>query len=126
MDRGLCHGTLVTWKDEPGFGFIQTPGQKSDIFLHISELKDSTRRPKVGDTIYYYRVIKEGKISDRNAFILGDRKHPNDRQASSSKTAITELAMPWKELGVLFYCLSLALLPYSSTSDSGSLLSCIR
>ena len=101
VNEGLCHGRLVAWKDDKGFGFIQTSGQKVDIFLHISELKDSTRRPKVGDTIYYYPVIKGDKISARNAFILGARKRPSDRHGSSSKHSTKGLPVPWNLVGLL-------------------------
>jgi cold shock CspA family protein len=39
-----------------------------EVFLHISELKDPTRRPQLGDTIYYYLVAKDGKDRAYNAF----------------------------------------------------------
>ena len=44
--------------------------------MHISELKDSIRRPQVGDTIYYYAVAEDGKARACNAFILGARSKP--------------------------------------------------
>ncbi|MBW4680497.1 MAG: cold shock and DUF1294 domain-containing protein [Microcoleus vaginatus WJT46-NPBG5] len=66
-------GQLTTWKDDRGFGFIQPADGSQEVFLHISELKDSTRRPKVGDTIFYYTVAEDGKARACNAFILGAR-----------------------------------------------------
>jgi uncharacterized membrane protein YsdA (DUF1294 family)/cold shock CspA family protein len=77
MKPGLDRGQLTTWKDERGFGFIQSVNGNQEIFLHISELKDSTRRPQVGDTIYYYAIVKDKKIRACNAFILGARNKPN-------------------------------------------------
>lgn len=72
MKPGLHRGQLTKWKDDRGFGFIQPVDGSQEIFLHISELKDATRRPQVGDTIYYHAVTaKDGKISACNAFILG-------------------------------------------------------
>jgi uncharacterized membrane protein YsdA (DUF1294 family)/cold shock CspA family protein len=77
MKPGLDRGQLTTWKDERGFGFIQSANENQEIFLHISELKDSTRRPQVGDTIYYYAIVKDKKTRACNAFILGARNKPN-------------------------------------------------
>ncbi len=81
MKSGLQSGKLIKWKDEHGFGFIQPVDRSQDVFLHISEIKDSNRRPQVGDTIYYYVVAKNGKFCAINAFILGAR---NKRKSSSS------------------------------------------
>ncbi|MGF1460616.1 MAG: cold shock domain-containing protein [Leptolyngbyaceae cyanobacterium] len=53
----LQSGKLVTWKDEQGFGFIQPAQGQQDVFVHISAIKDRTRRPQVGDTICDYAVV---------------------------------------------------------------------
>lgn len=82
MQPGLRRGQLIKWKDERGFGFIQPADGSQEVFLHISELKDSTRRPRVGDTIYYYVVTDNGKIRAHKAFILGARAKPNSPVAS--------------------------------------------
>ncbi|NJO74271.1 MAG: cold shock domain-containing protein, partial [Leptolyngbyaceae cyanobacterium RM1_406_9] len=76
MKSVLNKGRLTTWKDDRGFGFIQPADGSQAIFLHISELKDSTRRPQVGDTIYYYAVTENGKLRAHKAFILGARRKP--------------------------------------------------
>lgn len=77
MESGLRKGQLTKWKDERGFGFIQPGDGGKEVFLHISEVKDSTRRPQVGDTIYYRVVTEAGKIRAYNAFIFGARSRPN-------------------------------------------------
>lgn len=46
-------GQLKSWKDDKGFGFIQTSELKQDTFIHISTLKAMSRKPKVGDFIYF-------------------------------------------------------------------------
>ncbi len=53
MQPGLHSGKLTKWKDERGFGFIQPVDGSQEVFLHISEVKDATRRPQEDDTIYY-------------------------------------------------------------------------
>ncbi len=77
MTSVLNQGILATWKDDKGFGFIRPKNGGEDIFLHISELKDATRRPQEGDTIYYYVTTQDGKTRACNAFIAGARRKPN-------------------------------------------------
>lgn len=89
MNASLKRGKLTTWKDEQGFGFVRPAGGGKDVFLHISVLERATRRPQVGDTIYY-RAIAEGKKNRANsAFISGARS-----QALSSHTLRTKGAKP--------------------------------
>lgn len=83
MKSGLCKGQLTQWKDDRGFGFIQPVDGSQEIFLHISELKDATRRPKVGDTIYYYVVTEGTKVRASNAFILGAKGKPTSASLSN-------------------------------------------
>jgi uncharacterized membrane protein YsdA (DUF1294 family)/cold shock CspA family protein len=74
MQSGLRSGKLTKWKDERGFGFIQPVDGSQEVFLHISEVKDATRRPQEIDTIYYYCVVdSDDKNHALNAFILGAR-----------------------------------------------------
>jgi uncharacterized membrane protein YsdA (DUF1294 family)/cold shock CspA family protein len=74
MQPGLRSGKLTQWKDERGFGFIQPVDGSQEVFLHISEVKDATRRPQENDTIYYHCVVdSDGKVRACNAFILGAR-----------------------------------------------------
>jgi uncharacterized membrane protein YsdA (DUF1294 family)/cold shock CspA family protein len=79
MKPGLYKGQLTKWKDKQGFGFIQSFNGNQEIFLHISELKDSTRRPQVGDTICYHIVVEDEKNRAHNAFILGARSKLNSQ-----------------------------------------------
>lgn len=87
MGAGLRRGQLIKWKDDRGFGFVQPADGGPEIFLHISELKDTTRRPQVGDTIYYHAVTaQDGKGRACNAFILGARKKV-ETSSNSSESA---------------------------------------
>lgn len=89
METGLRRGQLTKWKDDRGFGFIQPVDGSQKIFLHISKLKDATRRPQVGDTIYYYVVVEDGKVRACNAFILGARSKPTSTSLSNRVTSIS-------------------------------------
>ncbi|NJN90727.1 MAG: cold shock domain-containing protein, partial [Leptolyngbyaceae cyanobacterium SL_5_14] len=63
MKPGLNKGQLVKWNDDRGFGFIKPSESSREVFLHISAIKTTGRRPKVGDTIFYELVTEaDGKI----------------------------------------------------------------
>jgi uncharacterized membrane protein YsdA (DUF1294 family)/cold shock CspA family protein len=88
VQPGLYRGKLTKWNDERGFGFIQPVNSHQEVFLHISEIQASTRRPQVDDTIYYYAVANEnGQLRAYNAFILGARKKPTSASRSFTDKA---------------------------------------
>jgi hypothetical protein len=65
-------GVITQWKDNRGFGFIQPSDGGKEIFLHISEIKGASRRPKVGDTILYeLTTASDGKLRAAKASIDG-------------------------------------------------------
>ena len=65
-------GRLERWKEDKGFGFIRPEHSQVDVFIHISALSNSPRRPVVGDMIYYQlHVDNDGKIKAVNARIEG-------------------------------------------------------
>ena len=84
-------GQLTTWKDDRGFGFVKPDDGSKEVFLHISVLKGSSRRPIVGDTIHYEKVTEEnGKIRASKASIQGVLNQPTvskQRSRSSSQIA---------------------------------------
>jgi uncharacterized membrane protein YsdA (DUF1294 family)/cold shock CspA family protein len=70
MKSGLHRGQLVKWKDDRGFGFIQPVNGGKEVFLHISELSQATRRPQVGDTIDYHLDVSANKVRAIKALIV--------------------------------------------------------
>jgi uncharacterized membrane protein YsdA (DUF1294 family)/cold shock CspA family protein len=73
----LHQGRLTFWQDKRGFGFIKPVSGGRLIFLHISAVKDASRRPQVGDVIHYQLVItQDRKKRACNAFIEGARTNP--------------------------------------------------
>lgn len=66
-------GTLNKWLDDKGFGFITPEKGNQEIFVHISAFdRDLPRRPKAGDTIYFYPQKDEnGKVKAVDAIIEG-------------------------------------------------------
>ncbi len=71
----LKKGTLVTWKEDKGFGFIQSQDSTvAHVFIHISGFRAGLERhPQVGDLIYYQVGPDEtnGKLRAYNAHIKG-------------------------------------------------------
>ena len=46
-------GTLKTWNDDRGFGFILPARGGPELFVHISAFPRNTARPAVGETVFY-------------------------------------------------------------------------
>ena len=68
----IFKGVLKRWNDNKGFGFIDSEHSKDEIFVHISEFKNTPRRPVIGDNIYYQlHVGSDGKNKAINARIEG-------------------------------------------------------
>ncbi|MGB5897841.1 MAG: excalibur calcium-binding domain-containing protein [Geitlerinemataceae cyanobacterium] len=80
-------GKLVTWKDDRGFGFLQCDRDRSKVFIHISDIRNATRRPQVGDIIEYNLATNEaGKTKAVNAII--DRLPVTAQTASPPKNTL--------------------------------------
>jgi len=71
MNKGL----LKAWNDEKGFGFIKSDTLAHDTFIHISALKHMSRKPKVGDTIYFEVATQPDKVT---------HKKPNHHRVAKS------------------------------------------
>lgn len=74
ISTGKCmnKGLLKAWNDEKGFGFIKSYTLEHDTFIHISALKHMSRKPKVGDTIYFEVATQpDGKTKAVNCRIEG-------------------------------------------------------
>ena len=54
-------GTLTTWNDEKGFGFIAPNDGSQDVFLHIRALPPGQPRPVGGEIVSYELTFDEEK-----------------------------------------------------------------
>ena len=66
-------GTLTRWLDDKGFGFITPEKGNQEIFVHVSAFDRSIpRRPKAGDTIFFYvQTDTKGKTKAVDAILEG-------------------------------------------------------
>jgi|GEM_PF-165401 len=79
MHNPIVKGTLVRWKDDKGFGFIEPETDtntdtdtQTDVFIHVSQLRHMSRRPLEGDTIFFQIEHKPGgKLNAVEAHIEG-------------------------------------------------------
>jgi tetratricopeptide (TPR) repeat protein len=56
---GRSVGRIKRFFDERGFGFIEVPGRKSDLFFHISAVKEQ-ERVQVGEYVEYTETVGKG------------------------------------------------------------------
>lgn len=105
MKPSLRKGKLTTWKDDRGFGFIKSPDSSKDIYLHISQLKRMSRRPKVGDTIFFeLKTEADGKLCASNASIEGVASQPLSKYQQRKKNRFlqTVIGIPVMAVIALF------------------------
>lgn len=103
MNKGL----LKSWNDDKGFGFIKSTTLQHDTFIHISSLKHMSRKPKVGDIIYFEVATEpNGKTKAVNCRIEGVLAQPHikalTRPVRLSKTSGKN--SPFETHNVWYYC----------------------
>ncbi|GLT15944.1 excalibur calcium-binding domain-containing protein [Vibrio algivorus] len=80
-------GQLKSWSDDKGFGFIRSQTLSQDTFIHISTLKSMSRKPVIGDWIYF--EIEEqlnGKTRAVNCSIEGVAVLTNSKRSGSNRS----------------------------------------
>ncbi|GIU22328.1 cold shock and DUF1294 domain-containing protein [Shewanella schlegeliana] len=84
-------GVIDSWDDAKGFGFIQIPGQKQQVFLHISAFTRQSLRPQTGNRVQFHLTKdKQGKWRADKAQLLsgGTIKSSRKINCSSSRFSI--------------------------------------
>lgn len=66
-------GVIKKWFDDKGFGFITPDKGGKEIFIHVTAFdKNIARKPKVGDTVFFYiGEDKDGRSKAVDAVIEG-------------------------------------------------------
>ena len=100
------HGNLTKWNDDRGFGFISSPQNTDEIFVHISAFPRDGERPKVGELISFeIDTEKSGKVRAVRVLRLGSvvRKRNRESQKAQSNVALFKLGFTFVLILVLAY-----------------------
>lgn len=115
----LQQGTIEKWRDDKGFGFIETQSGES-VFFHISEFK-ARRRPEVGEPVVFsFGQDNQGRMQAQRVQELSfvqqqmAQKNQQIRQRNKKRNAQADFESGQKKrlfLGAGFYAV-LALLAF--------------
>ena len=93
MNSRRQRGTVTTWNDGKGFGFIAPESETGDVFLHISALPAEIPRPAVGDVVTYVTGTDEkGRLRAVQARLEGARTSPSKARINAICFATAFLA----------------------------------
>jgi uncharacterized membrane protein YsdA (DUF1294 family)/cold shock CspA family protein len=83
-------GRIAKWNDERGFGFISPSEEGDSVFVHISSLPHSGRRPSVNEAVSYTLAFdSQGRPQANDVrFIVGSRSASPMRQIPRSGIAV--------------------------------------
>ena len=66
-------GTIKSWNENKGYGFISPNSGEKQIFVHIKDFSNRYRRPEIGQLVNYSEAIdKQGRPCAINATRAGD------------------------------------------------------
>jgi len=80
-------GTITSWNDEKGFGFITPRAGGKQVFVHIKAFSNTSRRPEIDQLVTYALATdKQGRPCAVTATLAGDRlpQHTPRTQGSLS------------------------------------------
>ncbi|CAN7315841.1 cold shock and DUF1294 domain-containing protein [Variovorax sp. LjRoot84] len=86
-------GTLKTWNDERGFGFIESSQGGQEIFVHVKAFKARTGRPQINQVFSFeIELGPQGKKRAKNvAPVQPVRRRPNARGESPAQWGTASL-----------------------------------
>jgi uncharacterized membrane protein YsdA (DUF1294 family)/cold shock CspA family protein len=84
-------GTLKSWNDERGFGFIEPDQGGQELFVHIKAFPPGTGRPAVGQLLSFEVELAQG--GKKRA--TGVQYPPPSRKASVPRGPKPESPAPW-------------------------------
>ncbi|RYF79647.1 MAG: DUF1294 domain-containing protein [Comamonadaceae bacterium] len=107
------HGTLISWNDERGFGFIEPSQGGQEIFVHIKAFPSSVRRPVIGQVLSFEVALAPNGKKRAQAVQLPARA-PASAQARAAARPRFDAPAPWSPLRLLVVPAFLGLLAYAA------------
>lgn len=78
-------GTLTSWNEEKGYGFISPMSGGKQVFLHIKAFKNRSRRPELGQIVTYnISSDQQGRPCAANATLAGDKLREQDKKKTGA------------------------------------------
>lgn len=86
-------GTLVSWDDPRGFGFIEAPDLPEPVFMHVKFLRLRHQRPVAGDTLRFtLGTGRDGGPAASDVEIVGAAPPPPKKPPPTYVRDISRLA----------------------------------
>jgi len=87
-------GNITTWNGEKGFGFITPDDGGKQVFIHISDFNNRTRRPELNQQVVYtLSHDKQNRVCAKNVTLVGDKLRRKSRGLPTIIFAISFLAI---------------------------------
>jgi len=82
-------GTITSWNDEKGFGFITPSAGGKQVFVHIKAFSNTNRRPEIDQLVTYALATdKQGRPCAATATLAGDRLPKRTPRTNGSLSVI--------------------------------------
>ena len=76
----IIKGSIISWNDDKGYGFINYGSKTHNVFFHISTFRYNDRRPKTGQAVSFYCLPTDncGKQKAARVVLRGDEARLSD------------------------------------------------
>ncbi|GAA4170745.1 cold shock and DUF1294 domain-containing protein [Gryllotalpicola koreensis] len=111
-------GTLVSWNDARGFGFIETEGGRARVFVHASAFASAGPRPHAGDRVgFELGAGPDGRQRARQASVLASHADSGIRMPTRApRPHARPSALPFVPVAVFAVFLALAIAAWGASA----------
>lgn len=113
MPRMRTQGTLISWNDERGFGFIEPAQGGQEIFVHIKAFPPGSGRPAVGQLLSFEVQLAPNGKKRAHAVQLPARAPARTPGRAAARPRFDAPA-PWSPARLLVLPVFLGLLAYAA------------